>query len=94
LPTEDFLGLKIFSLTVRDAFGSPVRGVGVIFTVNPNAPGGSFLGSSTVTVITGADGVATAPWFLQNGVPGSYKIRVAISGYPSVTGEIGFTNPK
>jgi len=82
-------GLQVI---VTDAIGDPVPGAGVIFTAPLYGPSVTFSGSNIATVITGPDGIATAPRFLPNNYPGSYSIGAVVSGYPSVATTIPLTN--
>jgi hypothetical protein len=76
--------------TVLDAFGNPVPGSVVTFTV-PAAGGGNgaatFPGAlTTVSVTTGADGVATSPALVAGASAGAVVVSAAIGGSaPSVT---------
>ncbi len=92
LPVQTVFGYKVFSVVVRDAFGSPVRGAGVIFTAPTGGATGTFLSASTLTILTDADGVATTPLFIPNSVVGSYNINAFVSGYASVSTNIAVTN--
>ena len=57
-----------------DAYNNPVWGVGMTFTAPTSGPSGTFSsGTSTITVVTGSDGVASAP-FTANQIPGSYLV--------------------
>ena len=82
-------GLQVI---VTDAIGDPVPGAGVIFTAPLYGPSVTFSGSNIATVITGPDGIATAPRFVPNNYPGSYSIGAVVSGYPSVATTIPLTN--
>ncbi len=92
LPTQDNLGRKIFSVTVRDAFGTPVSGVGVIFAAPVYGPSGLFGSSNAATAITDANGFATAPAFTTNGYAGTFSVTVTISGYPGPSAVIPLQN--
>jgi hypothetical protein len=59
---------------VRDANNNPVPGVRVTFNAPATGPGGLFYGSLTAAVLTDAQGIATAPPFQPNGVPGTFFI--------------------
>jgi hypothetical protein len=60
--------------------GCSTAGVNVTFTVTPagNGASGTFAttGTGTVTVVSGADGLATAPVFTANAIEGSYSVTV------------------
>jgi hypothetical protein len=71
--------------TVTDAAGSPMSGLSVTFTVTPAANGasGTFTGGlSSVTVLTNASGVATAPTCTANGTAGSYGVSADLTASP------------
>ena len=62
------------AVTAMDAYNNPVWGVGMTFTAPTSGPSGTFSsGTSTITVVTGSDGVASAP-FTANQIPGSYLV--------------------
>jgi hypothetical protein len=67
---------------VRDSGGNPVgAGVNVTFTVVPvNGAGGAFSGSATV--VTNANGVATAPALTANTVAGAYTVAANLATGP------------
>ncbi len=67
---------------VTDANGNAVSGVGVIFTAPVYGPSGLFGASNAATVITDANGTATAPAFTPNSYAGSFSITATVSGYP------------
>jgi hypothetical protein len=78
---------------VVDAYGNPVAGVPVIFTVQAkNGAGGSFAGASSVTVDTDADGLATAPTLTANGTAGSFTIGVSAGSAGGLSDSFGLTN--
>lgn len=62
--------------------GTPVAGASVTFMAPAIGASGTFGGSATATVTTDANGVATAPAFTANGIPGNYQVvaSVTISG--------------
>jgi protocatechuate 3,4-dioxygenase beta subunit len=67
--------------TVKDAAGNPVGGVAVTFTAPSAGASGTFAGgTNTATVITNAQGVATAPTFTANLTMGSYTVTASVSG--------------
>ncbi|HKU58678.1 MAG TPA: hypothetical protein VJP39_03650 [Gaiellaceae bacterium] len=70
---------------VTDANGNPVQGADVSFTVVPGASGasGTFLASSQ-SVATHADGIATAPPLLANGVAGAFMVTASTDGLSSI----------
>jgi hypothetical protein len=69
--------------SLKDPSGAPVdqSGIPVVFTVVPgsNGAGGAFAGASSVTVATGATGIATTPPLTANGTPGTFTVT-AVSG--------------
>ena len=68
-------------VTVRDAANNPVAGVAVTFTAPASGASGTFVGGlRTVTVLTNAAGVATAPVFTANGTAGSYTVTASVAG--------------
>jgi parallel beta-helix repeat protein len=67
--------------TVRDAANNPLAGVAVTFTAPAGGASGTFPGGqTTVTVLTNAAGVATAPAFTANGTAGSYAVTASVAG--------------
>ena len=66
--------------TVWNASSAPVSGVAVTFAAPASAATGTFNGSSSVTVMTDANGVATAPTLTANGQPGSYTVTATVAG--------------
>jgi len=70
---------------VADASGNPVQGAAVTFTVVPGmtGAGATFLGAAQ-DVLTGSDGVATAPPLMANGVPGAYMVTATTDGVSSI----------
>jgi hypothetical protein len=74
-----------FTAAVHDAFGNPVSGARVTFSVPANGASGTFGGLRTVTAVTGADGVATAPAFSANTHAGTFVVTVAAHGVSSVS---------
>jgi len=67
---------------VVDAQQRPVGGVTVTFTAPAAGPSGTFAGPASV--ITGEDGLAAAPPFTANSIPGSYTVT-ATAGDLSAT---------
>lgn len=55
-----------------------IAGVSVTFTAPTSGPSGTFAGPTTA--LTDANGVAAAPPFSANTVPGGYAVRAAIAG--------------
>jgi len=70
---------------VTDSIGNPVSGVPVTFSVPAGGPSGTF--SSTPTVITAANGIATAPVLTANNSPGAFS---ASAGTANVAGAAAF----
>lgn len=66
--------------TVLDASSNPLSGVNVTFTAPPSGASGTFAGSTTATVITDVNGVATAPAFTANTSAGSYVVTASVVG--------------
>lgn len=64
---------------IRDENDRPVAGVAVTFTLPGVGPSGTFAGtnSQVATVITSANGQATAPSFTANTLTGSFDMRVS-----------------
>lgn len=68
---------------VLDAFGQPIEGVSVTFTLSAahDGAGASFLGGSTQAVaLADADGVATSPPVVANTSAGSFTATAAAAG--------------
>jgi hypothetical protein len=74
---------------VSDANGNPVPGVRVSFSAPESGPSGLFAGSISAAVLTDSRGVATAPPFVPNGVPGSFSLTATttIGGFTCVFSE-------
>ena len=70
----------LLSVTVFDSFSNPIPQASVVFTAPATGPSGTFGGQATVTVLTDAAGVATAPAFTADSVTGSYAITAAVTG--------------
>jgi hypothetical protein len=70
-----------FQVTVTDSSGNPVGGISVTFTAPSGGAGGTFAGGLiSVTVTTNANGVATAPTFTANGLPGNFAVSASVTG--------------
>jgi adhesin/invasin len=67
--------------TVLDASGNPVPGVAVTFTLPKTGSSGSFAHHKD-TAVTNADGVATAPQLLANGITGPFTVVASTPGDP------------
>ncbi|MDX6538867.1 MAG: hypothetical protein QOI71_477 [Gaiellales bacterium] len=66
---------------VTDASAQPVAGVTVTFTAPASGASGVFAGGgATVTAVTGANGVATAPQFTANATAGAFAVSASVSG--------------
>ncbi len=66
---------------VTDADGDPVIGASVTFTApSPTGPSAAFSSGTTATVITGADGRATAPALTANANVGAYEVTATVAG--------------
>jgi Bacterial Ig-like domain (group 1) len=70
---------------VLDANGNPVSGVTVAFAVAPGSTGAgaTFLGGQG-TAVTDADGVATSPTLVPNGIAGAYTATALVAGLSTV----------
>lgn len=74
-----------FSTVLLDAFGKPVVGAFVTFTIDsiPNgATGASFNGSTTITVRTDSTGLASVFLTLGN-LPGTYRVTASSPALPT-----------
>jgi hypothetical protein len=75
---------RALQVVVTDAYGNPLGGVRVTFTVvsNPGSGAGALFGKSvSVTVTSNAQGLATAPrTLLANGHKGSFTVSAAMVG--------------
>jgi len=71
------------SALVTDQFGNPVPGAAVTFSVTPGLPGASGAFAGATTVVSGANGIATAPTLTANGKPGTFTATAAIEGVPA-----------
>ncbi len=69
-----------FQALVDDQYGNPIPGVTVTFAAPTSGAGGNFSGSGTITAITNATGVATAPAFTAGTIAGSYSVTATVSG--------------
>jgi hypothetical protein len=79
------------AVEVRDAGGVLIQNASVTFAAPGSGPGGQFGGGSSVTVVTDASGLATAPPFVANATAGSYAVTAtAAGGTPSTS--FGLTN--
>jgi hypothetical protein len=66
---------------VKDQNGNPFPGATVTFAAPTSGAGGTFPGGlTTVTAMTNASGVATAPTFTANGTVGSYTVTASVAG--------------
>ena len=70
---------------VTDSYGNLVRGLSVTFAAPPTGSTGVF--SSPATVLTNALGIATAPAFTANHLPGTFAVTASASG---VSGSVSF----
>jgi adhesin/invasin len=66
---------------VLDTFSIPVRGTPVTFTVPASGPSGTF--TSTPTVVTDNNGIATAPLLAANNALGSFGVMASVVGVAS-----------
>ncbi len=67
---------------VTDASGNPLAGYAVTFTVTPgtNSAGAAFAGSTTSTVMTNDQGIATAPTLTANQESGTFIVTATTPG--------------
>ncbi len=71
----------LLQATVYDTANAPLSGVNVTFTAPSTGATGTFAGGlSTVTIVTNANGVATAPAFTANTTSGSYTLTATVNG--------------
>ena len=64
---------------ILDAFGNPVTGSSVTFSVPVTGATGNFAGNlSTISVLSDASGIATMPTFTTNNSLGSFTILVSL----------------
>ena len=77
---------QALQVLVTDANGAAVQGATVNFAVVAGTTGASatFLGGGQASSVTNADGVATAPPLLANGMPGKFAATASTSGISSV----------
>jgi hypothetical protein len=78
------------SVVVRDAADQPSPGISVTFTVTagPGGAGGTF--GSSATVLTSANGIATAPTLTANGIVGGFTVTASTAAAPaSATFNVG-----
>jgi hypothetical protein len=69
---------KSLSVRVTDELGKPVKGALVSFRLPEEGPSGAFAnGLNTEVVLTGADGLASAPPIRWNRQAGPFHVRVA-----------------
>ncbi len=64
---------------VADPAGRPVAGVPVTFTAPAAGASGTFASGRTVTVGSGADGVAVAPIFVANATAGTFVVVATVN---------------
>jgi hypothetical protein len=73
------------AVTVFNANGHPVQGVSVTFTAPAGVASGTFAGGgASVTVVTDANGLATAPAFTANDTAGSDIVTAQAAGLSTV----------
>lgn len=74
------------AVTVTGTSGSPMAGAAVTFTAPATGPSGTFPdGTTSATVTSGPDGVATAPMLIANGATGTFQVTAAVPGVPGAT---------
>ena len=69
-----------FAVQALDANGQPVPFAAVQFTAPSSGASGTFNGSGTVIVTADANGIATAPVFVSNGIVGNGDVVVTVIG--------------
>jgi uncharacterized repeat protein (TIGR01451 family) len=70
-----------FMVRVVDNQGQPKAGAAVLFTLPASGPSGSFgQGRTSVSITTGADGVALSPVPVANNAQGNYQAQAATAG--------------
>jgi len=73
--------------TVRDSLSQPIAGASVVFSTPSTGSSGSFDGATTV--ITDGNGVASAPGFNANTLPGTYNLTAGVN---ALTATFALTN--
>jgi hypothetical protein len=68
----------LLKATVKDAASNPMAGISVTFAAPGSGASGAFGGAATV--ITDANGVATAPAFTANTIAGTYNVTATVGG--------------
>ena len=76
---------------VTDYAGNPVSNSTVLFTAPASGAGGTFGGSSTITVQTNNSGIASAPTLTANATLGSFAVTASVSGV-AATANFSLTN--
>jgi hypothetical protein len=72
------------AVTVTDTDGNPLVGATVTFSAPRTGASGVFAGAgATAAVVTGPDGVATAPDFSANNHTGGYVVMASVAGLTS-----------
>jgi protocatechuate 3,4-dioxygenase beta subunit len=71
---------------VTDAFGNPVPGASVAFSVPSSGATASFQGDATVQ--TDANGLATSPSLVANDTAGAFAVTATVSGAPAATAQL------
>jgi hypothetical protein len=67
------------TIRVIDRSNRPVQGATVVFTTPEQGPSGDFAnGLNTLRTITNENGIAVAPEYRPNEIPGPYRIRVQV----------------
>jgi hypothetical protein len=74
------------SAKVSDGFGNGVPGATVSFSAPSSGASGTFAGGALgASVVSGSNGVATAPVFTANAVTGRYSVVAAVTGLTTTT---------
>jgi FG-GAP-like repeat/Putative Ig domain/FG-GAP repeat/Beta-propeller repeat len=75
---------------VRDAGSHPLAGVTISFAAPASGPSGAFDGGSSVAhSVSNASGVATAPTFSANGIPGAFNV---VASFGALNAAFALTN--
>jgi Zn-dependent metalloprotease len=82
---------SVLQAVVVDAFGTPVGGIGVLFTAPSSGPSGTFQGTGGITesLVTDANGFAISSVFVANGEYGDYMVS-ATSTHPNLPEPVNF----
>ena len=81
------------AVRISDASNNGITGLPVVFTAPGSGASGTFGGSSTATVNTGANGVATAPALTANAATGAFVVTAANGGLSASFNLTNIFNP-